>query len=98
MPMKDPPHPGESIRYDCMEPLGLTITQTAKHLGVSRKQLSDVLNGRAGISKEMAIRLDKLFGGNARTWYAIQADYDMAQAMKQAGKITVTPLEKPAPR
>lgn len=98
MPMKNPPHPGESIRYDCMEPLGLTVTETARHLGISRKRLSDVLNGKAGISKEMAVRLDKLFGGGARTWYAIQADYDMAQSMKRADQINVTPIGRSSSR
>ena len=93
MLMKNPPHPGESIRYDCMEPLGLTVTETAQRLGVSRKQLSAVLNGRAGVSPEMAVRLDKVFGGNARTWYAIQADYDMAQVLARADEIVVPDLE-----
>ena len=57
MPMKNPPHPGLSIRHDCLEPLGLNVTEAARRLGVSRKQLSSVLNGRSGISPEMAIRL-----------------------------------------
>ena len=61
MPMKNPPHPGLSVRHDCLEPLGLSVTDAAAHLGVSRKQLSDVLNGRSGISAEMAVRLDKAF-------------------------------------
>ena len=71
MPMKDPPHPGLSVRRDCLDPLGLTVTEAAKKLGVSRKQLSDVVNGRAGISPQMAIRLDKAFGGGANTWYRL---------------------------
>ena len=58
MPMKNPPHPGLSVRHDCLEPLGLTVTEAASRLGVSRKQLSNVVNGRSGISPEMAIRLD----------------------------------------
>ncbi|MYH51898.1 MAG: HigA family addiction module antidote protein [Gemmatimonadetes bacterium] len=62
MPMTDPPHPGLSVRYDCLEPLGLTVTEAARGLGVSRKQLSDIVNGRSGISPVMAIRLDKAFG------------------------------------
>ena len=66
MPMKNPPHPGFSVRHDCLEPLGLSVTEAAKKLGVSRKQLSDVVNGHSGISPEMAIRLDKAFGGGAK--------------------------------
>src|SRR3546814_2900885 len=67
MPMKNPPHPGLSVRQDCLEPLGLSVTEAARQLGVSRKQLSDLVNGHAGISPEMAIRLDKAFGGGADT-------------------------------
>ena len=89
MPMKNPPHPGLSIRHDCLEPLGLSVTDAASHLGVSRKQLSDVLNGRSGISAEMAIRLDKAFGGGASTWYQLQAAYDLAQVLKTADQIKV---------
>ena len=89
MHMKNPPHPGLSIRYDCLEPLGLSVTDAAVHLGVSRKQLSDVLNGHSGISAEMAIRLDKAFGGGASTWYQLQAAYDLAQVMKRADQIEV---------
>ena len=89
MPMKNPPHPGFSVRHDCLEPLGLTVTEAAKKLRVSRKQLSDVVNGHSGISPEMAIRLDKAFGGGANTWYRLQAAYDLAQAMKKADQINV---------
>ena len=89
MPMKNPPHPGLSIRLDCLEPLGISVTDAAAHLGVSRKHLSDVINGHSGISPEMAIRLDKAFGGGASTWYQLQAAYDLAQAMKKADRIEV---------
>ena len=92
MPMKNPPHPGLSIRHDCLEPLGLSVTEAAKKLRVSRKQLSDVVNGHSGISPQMAIRLDKAFGGGANTWYRLQAAYDLAQAMKQADQIKVERL------
>ena len=92
MPMKNPPHPGLSVRHDCLEPLGLSVTEAAQKLGVSRKQLSDVVNGHSGISPEMAIRLDKAFGGDANTWYRLQAAYDLAQAMKQADQIKVERL------
>lgn len=92
MPMKNPPHPGLSVRCDCLEPLGLSVTEAARKLGVSRKQLSEIVNGRSGISPVMAIRLDKAFGGGADTWYRLQAAYDLAQAMQQAGHIRVERL------
>ena len=89
MLMKNPPHPGLSVRNDCLEAVGLTVTEAAARLGVSRRQLSDLVNGRAGISAEMAIRLDKAFGGGAETWYRLQAAYDMAQAIRHADRIKV---------
>jgi addiction module HigA family antidote len=92
MPMKTPPHPGLSVRHDCIEALGLTVTNAAEVLGISRKQLSDIVNGRAGISPEMAIRLDKAFGGGAETWLRLQAAYDLAQAMKRTSRIKVKRL------
>lgn len=92
MAMKNPPHPGLSVRHDCLEPLGLNVTDAAKKLGVSRKQLSDIVNCHAGISPEMAIRLDKAFGGGAETWLRVQAAYDLAQAMKNADRIDVQRL------
>ena len=92
MPMKNPPHPGLSVRYDCLEPLNISVTEAARQLGVSRKQLSDIVNCRAGISPEMAIRLDKAFGGGAESWYRLQATYEMAQALKRADRIKVKRL------
>ena len=89
MAMKNPPHPGLSVRHDCLEPLGLSVTDGARVLGVSRKQFSDVVNCRSGISPAMAIRLDKAFGGGAETWYRLQAAYDLAQAMRYESRITV---------
>jgi addiction module HigA family antidote len=96
MPMKNPPHPGRSVRQDCLQPLGLSVTDAAKKLGVSRKQLSDVLNGHSGISPEMAIRLHKAFGGGADTWFRLQAAYDLAQAMKKAKEIKVDRITRAA--
>ena len=90
MAMKNPPHPGLSVRHDCLEPLGLSVTEAAKRLGVSRKQVSDIVNGHSGLSPEMAIRLDKAFGGGAETWYRLQATYDLARAMEHADEIEVT--------
>lgn len=92
MAMTSPPHPGQSVRYDCLKPMGLTVTEAAKRLGVSRKQLSDIVNGRSGISPVMAIRLDKAFGGGAGTWYRLQAAYDLAGAMRHADHIQVQRL------
>lgn len=92
MPMKNPPHPGLSVRLDCLDPLSLSVTDAAALLGVSAKHLSDVVDGHSGISPEMAIRLDKAFGGGAYTWYQLQAAYDMAQAMKKADRIQVRPV------
>ena len=89
MPMKEPPHPGLSVRHDCLQPLGLTITDGAKVLGISRQALNSLVNGKGGISPEMAIRLDKAFGGSADAWLALQTAYDLARAKKLAKNITV---------
>ena len=94
MPMMNPPHPGLSVRHDCLEPLNLSVTEAARKLGISRKQLSDIVNCRSGISPEMAIRLDKAFGGGVDTWYRLQATYDLAQAMKTANQIKVENLSQ----
>jgi addiction module HigA family antidote len=96
MPMKNPPHPGLSVRHDCLEPLGLNVTEAAKRLGIGRKQLSDIVNCRAGISPEMAIRLDKAFGGGADTWLRLQAAYDLAHAVKRSRRIRVRRLTRAA--
>ena len=97
MAMKNPPHPGLSVRHDCLEPLGLSLTDGARVLGVSRKQFSDVVNCHSGISPEMAIRLDKAFGGGAETWYRLQAAYDLAQAMRHESRITTDGMHSPQP-
>jgi addiction module HigA family antidote len=77
------PHPGETVRKDCIEPLGLTITEAAEGLGVSRKHLSAIVNGRAGISPDMAIRLSRAFGGSPESWLTQQVQYDLRQAKKE---------------
>lgn len=87
--MKNPPHPGLSVRHDCIEPLDLTITGAARALGVTRQALNNLVNCKAAISPEMAIRLDKAFGGGADTWLRLQAAYDLAQAEKHPSKIKV---------
>ena len=96
MAMKNPPHPGLSVRHDCLEPLGLSVTAAASKLGVSRKQMSDIVNCHSGISPEMAIRLDKAFGGGADVWYRLQAAYDLAQARKKADAIKVKRIARAA--
>ena len=93
--MKNPPHPGLSVRLNCLEPLGLSVSEGAKVLGVSRTTLSRLVNEKAGISPEMAIRLGKAFGGTPDIWIRMQAAYDIAQAKKQADAIDVA-LYQPA--
>ncbi|HEX8816320.1 MAG TPA: HigA family addiction module antitoxin [Terriglobales bacterium] len=92
MPMKNPPHPGRVVRHDCLEPLGLTVTDGARILGVTRQALNNVINGKSGISPEMAIRLSKAFGSTPETWLGIQLAYDLAQARKGESKIKVRRL------
>jgi len=84
MMMHNPPHPGEVIRELCLEPLGISVTAAAKALGVSRKTLSSLLNGRAGISPEMAIRLAKAFGTTPESWLEQQMQYDLWQTTQKA--------------
>jgi addiction module HigA family antidote len=87
MVMHNPPHPGEVVRELCIEPLGLTVSDAARGLGVSRKTLSALLNGRFEISPEMAIRLSKAFGGSAESWLIQQTQYDLWQAMQKEDEI-----------
>jgi antitoxin HigA-1 len=79
MPMKNPPHPGQLVRYDCIEPLGFTVTEAAAGLGVTRQALNNLVNGKSGISPEMAIRLSKAFGSTPEFWLRLQLQYDLAQ-------------------
>lgn len=87
--MKNPVHPGQVVRHDCLEPLGLTITAGAKVLGVSRQALNNIVNARAGISPEMAIRLSKAFGSTAETWLQLQLAFDLAEARRFERRIKV---------
>jgi addiction module HigA family antidote len=89
MRMKNPPHPGKHVLEDCLAPLGLSITRGAEILGVTRLTLSNLVNGKNGISPEMAIRLSKAFGGAPEVWLGMQTDYDLAQALKKADRIKV---------
>lgn len=92
MPMHSPPHPGENVRINCLEPLDLTVTDGARALGVSRKALSEVVNGHAGISPEMAVRLSMVFGSTARHWMQLQMNYDLWRAEQRADQLEVEPL------
>jgi antitoxin HigA-1 len=92
MKMYNPPHPGEVLRELCFEPLGLSVTQAAEALGVSRKTLSAILNGRAGISPEMAIRLSKAFSTSAESWLNQQVQYDLWLAEQEMGDVKVQVL------
>jgi antitoxin HigA-1 len=89
MPMKNPPHPGLSVKHDCLESLGLTVTKGAAVLGVTRQTLNDLINCRRGISPEMALRLDMAFGGGADAWLRLQAAYDLARARQKAHALNV---------
>jgi addiction module HigA family antidote len=93
--MKNPPHPGSSIKDACLEPLGLNVTEAAKVLGIARHTLSRVLNGHAGISPDVAIRLEKAGWSNADHWLRLQAAYDLAQARRHERKIKVRRYEPP---
>jgi addiction module HigA family antidote len=95
MLMKNPPHPGEIIRDLCITPLGLTVTQAAAGLGVTRKTLSLLLNGHAGISPEMAVRLSKAFGRSPESWMRLQAQYDLAQVAARSDDIKVQRYRQP---
>ena len=92
MQMHNPPHPGEVLKELCLEPLGLTVTAAAEALGVSRKTLSAILNGRAGISPEMAIRLSLAFDTSAESWMNQQTQYDLWQAQRARRKLKVRRL------
>ena len=95
MRMHTPPHPGRIVRQECLEPLGLSVTDAAQRLGVNRNTLNNLVNGRAGISPEMAVRLSKAFGSTPRTWLGMQMDYDLARAEAQADSIQVEPVPRP---
>lgn len=89
MKMKNPPHPGHSIRENCLEPLGLSVTAAARVLGVARHTLSRLLNGHAAISPEMAIRLEKAGWSNAEFWMLRQASHGLAKARENQDRIVV---------
>lgn len=86
-------HPGQTIKFDCLDELGLNITEAAEHLGVDRTTLSRVINGHAGISADMAIRLEKAGWSNAEMWLRLQTAYDLDQARQHEDEIDVQPFE-----
>lgn len=92
MPMKNPPHPGLSVRLNCLEPFGLSVTEGAKALGVGRTTLSRLINGQSGVSPDMAIRLAKAFGATPDIWIRMQAAYDLAQARQHEHDIKAKAL------
>ena len=94
MPMKNPPHPGELVR-DNLADLGLSVAAGAAGLGVTRQQLYNVINGKSGVTPEMALRLEKAFGGSADVWLRMQGNYDLTQVRRREKEIAVTRL---APR
>jgi addiction module HigA family antidote len=87
--MKNPPHPGRVVRQECIEPLGLTVTEAAKRLGVRRQTLNNLVNGKGGVSAKMAVRLSKAFGSSPEVWLGLQMEYDLAQVEKEAHNIKV---------
>ncbi|MCY4009962.1 MAG: HigA family addiction module antitoxin [Anaerolineaceae bacterium] len=89
--MKNPPHPGPGLKEDCLDPLGLSVTEAAQILGVARHTLSRLLNGHAAISPEMAIRLEKAGWSTAEFWLRLQTSYNLAQARRHEDQIHVTP-------
>lgn len=89
MPMQNPPHPGKVVRISCLEPLGLSVTEGAKVLGVSRQALSNLVNCHSRISGDMAVRLAKAFGSTTETWIRLQAAYDVAQAQAREDHIEI---------
>ena len=92
MKMHNPPHPGEILRELCIEPLGLSITEAAEALGITRKTLSAILNGRSGISPEMAVRLSLAFGTSSESWLNQQSQYDLREAEKKRKQLNVRKL------
>ena len=86
--MKNPPHPGSIVRHDCLEPLRLSVTEGARVLGVTRQTLNNLVNGKAGISAEMAVRLSKAFGSSAEAWLRIQVAYDLSRLQERKIRVT----------
>jgi len=92
MVMKNPPHPGKHMRVNCLEPTGLSVTAAARALGVTRQTLNNLVNEKAGLSPEMAIRLQKMGWGEASGWMRLQMNHDLARAWMKTDEIRVHPL------
>lgn len=92
----NPTHPGRYVQADCLEPLGLTITAAAAHLGVSRRHLSNIIHAKSRVTPEMAIRLSQAFGSTPRWWLQLQSNYDIAEAERQSGRIKIKRLVRAA--
>ena len=95
MPMHNPPHPGGVVKRQCLEPLGLSVSRASEGLGVTQKELSDLVNERIGISVEMAVRLSKAFGSSPETWLGMQMAYDLWHIEEGIGEIKVEQFAKP---
>ena len=95
MPMSNPPHPGEIVKYECLEPLGLSIAQAAEGLGISPQTLTDLTSEKIGVSPEMAIRLSKAFGSTPETWLGMQMAYDLWHIQESSPQIEVKKFKTP---
>ena len=95
MSREEPTHPGEMIRLICIEGCGLTIAEAAAHMRVHERELAEICHARAPTTAEMAIRIELAFGGSAKIWLALQANYDLAQARERAGDLRITRLSAP---
>ena len=96
MPMQNPPHPGVIVKWECLEPLELSVAKAAEALGVAQRDLTDLVDGNVAVSVEMAIRLSKAFGSTAETWLGMQVAYDLWQARDYADSLKVARLFPPA--
>jgi antitoxin HigA-1 len=96
--MKKPPHPGRIVRQECIDPLGLTITEAARALGVERQTLNNLINEHSGVSPEMAIRLSKAFGSTPEMWPKLQMQYDLARAERNASAMKVKKISHNQPQ
>ena len=96
MMMKNPPHPGLTVKFDCLAELGLSVAEGAKVLGVTRQTLNNLVSGKSGVSTEMAVRLSKAFGSSPETWLGMQADYDLAEVMRHEADIKVERVARAA--
>jgi antitoxin HigA-1 len=95
MPMHEPPHPGRIVRQECLVPLGLSVTEAARVLGVTRQALNNLVNGKSGVSPEMPVRLAKAFGSSPEAWLRLQGAYDLAEVRRRTHEIRVERYHPP---